>query len=472
MAIAISVEMVFAVSPMNTPGDYVHPLAETFMDFLRLLLACGNTDALEQAHQWDQQRFDTFLQENPMTEEQKVILSGIEEKCGLTPMEAPFGYLKRIQAEFDYRRLKFKPEYAEWAPEEPKVPTPPEWKVCFGAGFFETKGYGRAGKVIQIDKHFAWGGSDWYIPAVYICSGGVVMDICVEATAERITAFMKKWRLHDEYRANGIVISDEERELIEHENPLNIDIRATLTLNGLEMRMTRGCGESWIPECCLPEDFCPNSEAGWIVEHYGLDKEKAYGFYRASFPWSNGKKTAINSMEAVLEVSPTSLPGIHFHTPVVGEVLSFTHLITGCQHTMTIESVEPQALSDRAFYDPQYEFPGKYIQMRYALSPDISDRNFSVRDCLQNDQPRRKTLVSDRKDSESDFASSLAIIGGADGPTAIFVAGISRKSGDKERVSESLHMACSALRFEPVDDVEWRVEFREKLREDIKVTLL
>jgi len=62
--------------------------------------------------------------------------------------------------------------------------TPPEWKVCFGAGFFETKGYGRAGKVMQIDKHFAWGGSDWYIPAVYICSGGVVMDICVEAIAE------------------------------------------------------------------------------------------------------------------------------------------------------------------------------------------------------------------------------------------------------------------------------------------------
>ena len=141
---------------------------------------------------------------------------------------------------------------------------------------------------MQIDKHFAWGGSDWYIPAVYICSGGVVIDICVEATAERITAFMKKWRLHDEYRANGIVISDEERELIEHENPLNIDIRSTVTVNGIEMRMTRGCGESWIPESCLPEDFCPNPEAGWLVEHYGLDKEKAYGFYRASFPWSRG----------------------------------------------------------------------------------------------------------------------------------------------------------------------------------------
>ena len=39
-------EMIFSVSPMNTPGDYVHPLAETFEDFLRLLLACGDSAAL------------------------------------------------------------------------------------------------------------------------------------------------------------------------------------------------------------------------------------------------------------------------------------------------------------------------------------------------------------------------------------------------------------------------------------------
>ena len=31
-------EMVFAVSPMNTAPDYVHPLAKDFTDFLRLLL--------------------------------------------------------------------------------------------------------------------------------------------------------------------------------------------------------------------------------------------------------------------------------------------------------------------------------------------------------------------------------------------------------------------------------------------------
>ena len=41
-------DMVFAVSPCNLPGDYVHPLAETFEDFLRLMLMCSGLDAMEQ----------------------------------------------------------------------------------------------------------------------------------------------------------------------------------------------------------------------------------------------------------------------------------------------------------------------------------------------------------------------------------------------------------------------------------------
>ena len=44
-------ETVFAVSPMNAPGEQVHPIARSFSDLLRLLLACGSADALEQAWQ-------------------------------------------------------------------------------------------------------------------------------------------------------------------------------------------------------------------------------------------------------------------------------------------------------------------------------------------------------------------------------------------------------------------------------------
>lgn len=57
--------MVFSVNPMNSPGDYVHPLSKNFTDFLRLILACKDTSAIEQAWMWNQTQFEAFLDENP-----------------------------------------------------------------------------------------------------------------------------------------------------------------------------------------------------------------------------------------------------------------------------------------------------------------------------------------------------------------------------------------------------------------------
>ena len=55
------------VDSIHTGPNYVHPLAKNFADFLRLLLACGDVAALEQAWMWDKAQFETFLQDNPPT---------------------------------------------------------------------------------------------------------------------------------------------------------------------------------------------------------------------------------------------------------------------------------------------------------------------------------------------------------------------------------------------------------------------
>ena len=81
---------VFAVSPANTFPNYVHPLAKNFADFLRLLLACGDVAALEQAWMWDKAQFETFLQDNPPTQEQQETLALVATKLKLMPMERPW----------------------------------------------------------------------------------------------------------------------------------------------------------------------------------------------------------------------------------------------------------------------------------------------------------------------------------------------------------------------------------------------
>ena len=63
-------------------------------------------------------------------------------------------------------------------------------------------------------------------------------------------------------------------------------------------------------------------------------------------------------------------------------------------------------------------------------------------------------------------AGSIGIIGGADGPTAVFITSKLKKE------EKGLHAAFSALRYQPVDRVEWEFIFREKTMEDLRVSLL
>ena len=59
---------------------------------------------------------------------------------------------------------------------------------------------------------------------------------------------------------------------------------------------------------------------------------------------------------------------------------------------------------------------------------------------------------------------SVGIIGGADGPTAIFV------GHPKAEVSQR-HTAMSSMRFKHPKQIEWRIVFQEIPNEDLTVSL-
>ena len=58
------------------------------------------------------------------------------------------------------------------------------------------------------------------------------------------------------------------------------------------------------------------------------------------------------------------------------------------------------------------------------------------------------------------------MIGGADGPTAVFLTGKGKTEAPK------LHAACSALHFEPAARIEWRTAFRVKTVPDQTVVCI
>ncbi len=450
-------EMVFAVSPENLPGDYVHPIAKNFKDMLRLLISCGDMAAVEQAHACDIDIFNSFLEENKPSETQSAILEELKSKLSLSPMENPFEYIKELQSQFDYSKIKYTPEYydTDMNPNAPEEET--EWKVFYDGGYWEKKG--RAGKEIELNIRFNWGYELWHIPAIYSCSKGFVIDYCVEIAPEKLKVFIDKW---EPSRLNENKLTSEQRRQLESENPLEVDFRAFFYLNGKEIHPKSGTSISWIPESCLPSDVENNSASKKIIKHYGLDESKAWSFHRWSCPWATTRKPTIKTLKLMLERPPVSIIGEHFENPNAGDVITFIHPVFGTEHKLTVLEYEKQEFDSKAFAHEEYEFPTYHTVMTYILEPDISGENFSVRDCLDNDNPKRRPKKPFEPQATYD-ACSIGIIGSADGPTALVFS-----KGEKSKP----HAAMSALHFEPTDDVEWKMVFREKMMDDVEVTLL
>ena len=451
-------EMIFAVSPMNF-GDCVHPIARSFEDLLSLLLSCGSMDALEQCYAWDEDQFKAFLIDCPATEEQQAVLDALRTEFGLEPIEDAFSYVKELQAEFDLSRIPYTEEYYDPDMNAAAPVKPDEWKVTYDGGFWSNKG--NAGIELSIGKFFCWGEEKWYIPAVYICDKGLVIDYCKQADPVHVKAFIDKWDLLNEEKN---CYTQEQREQIEREHPLHTSFIGRVTLNGHKLKMDHGCGLPWIPESCLFDGLCQETTAVEIMKHYGLDDRLAWYMHRSSYRWDEVNGLDIQSLSVRMERQRDDISGQHFVTPVVGESITLVHPLNGQTFTLTVHEVERKELSERAFRDHNMEYPSHYLAMSYSLEPDISGRGFMIQDCAEGDRPRQK------KSDPNEFApvafnsaGVIGVIGGADGPTAIIMG----------QSASKLHGACSSLHFEPIsDEVEWRVIFSEKLIEDVEVELI
>lgn len=117
-------EMVFAVDPENYCGHNVFPLANNFADFIGLILATKNTNALLQIINWDKDQFLQYLndpEEVAYTSSQKVsdTLDILHTSLGIDPISNPFEYVKALQQDFPYDQIPFSDAYYD-ATEEAK----------------------------------------------------------------------------------------------------------------------------------------------------------------------------------------------------------------------------------------------------------------------------------------------------------------------------------------------------------------
>ena len=451
-------DMVFAVSPMNEPGNYVHPIASCFTDFLRLILACGNVAALEQAWEWDESQFDAFLAENPPDDVQSATLNTLRETLRITPMERPFSYLKVLHEAFDYSRIPYKKDYYDFYEESNSEPELPPWKVWFESGFWDRTGQGRPGIEMPIQRWFDWNGQPVYVPSVYSCARGLVVDICIEVSAGEIHAFMEKWSLSLEN--DGSDFTDEKCMLAEAENPLHIPFSPEVMMNGRMLRSCCGSGLSWNP--CVAEGNDPQAKG--ILAHYALDPACGWVIWRCSLLWERSRRPQVQTLSLTLRANTVAFPGTKFRVSSAGERVAFIHPKTGQQHYLTVQEYERQQVLSEDFGDESFEYPNHYIVMSYTIFPDLPKGTISLADRVQGDRPRKKRKNPDEPETFADgMAIGISIIGGADGPTAIFITG---------QEHSELHTACSSLHFSDEYDAEWQIVLHEKTRPDITAELV
>ena len=447
-------ETVFAVSPMNLAGDYVHPIARSFAELLELLWSCGNMAAIEQAHMWDRAQFDEYLKDNLPTDEHTAVMNAIKEKFAITPIDDPFSYIKKLQAEFDYSLIKYPPEYYDVDMNPAAEEQAARWKVTYDGGFWRSKG--RAGKEIPVEKTFFWGNERWYVPAIYICSKGLIIDFCTDADPDSLKAYIDKWNLLNKSDNH---YSKEQQEQMQSEHPLNAEFEAHVTLNGKELQSDRGYGVSWIPASCLNEEFQNEREAKHILEHYGLDPSRGWTIHRYSFLWATKRAPIIKSLNLSMQRRPTTVSGTHFVSPSAGDTITFIHPVTAIRHSLTVHECEIQQMEQRHFHNDSMEYPTHYTALTYTLTPEIPGCDFMLRDYNNGDRPRLKNP----RPGEFSPVSSVGVIGGADGPTMIILS-----NGNSART----RVACSSLYFEPQQNIEWYMTFSVKMMDDIEVSLI
>lgn len=317
-----------------------------------------------------------------------------------------------------------------------------KYKVFYQGSLYGHFGRDRAGKEIEIDKSFLWGGESWLVPSVYVCGKGLVADILKSVSVEDFRAFAEKFGLDEADDPENF--SPQRLAKAEAENPLGGGIYVTAKINGRESSMEFSSSDCWNPL------FPDGGDSEKLLEKYGLDKSFCWQITRVSIPWRSRKPKKICSLSLLLRADRLRVSEVHFKAERPGDRTEFTNPATGKTHILTVTDIKRQSLAQ--FPHIGKDEPKFFTLLRVDISPEISKDALLITDCAEGDRTHKGALPRN--------TSAIGIIGGADGPTVII------------SEYESGHTACSSMHFEPEYEPDWCMTFYDKPREDIEVELI
>lgn len=104
---------------------------------------------------------------------------------------------------------------------------------------------------------------------------------------------MEKWNLRPENDSYENFTKEQQMQM-EIENPLCLDFRPGIELNGNTLRMSHSCGVSFNP--CLPKRSFHEPETKEVMEYYGLDESCGWVIDRSAFSWAGSRRPEIKKL--------------------------------------------------------------------------------------------------------------------------------------------------------------------------------
>lgn len=283
----------------------------------------------------------------------------------------------------------------------------------------------KAGIKQIVNWHFTYLDREYMIPCIYRFSQGIVVDILQPLDQEEVKGFMEKYKDIDSEELSSF---DEKR--IERERPYGpVEIR-DIRFNG--KRGNRGWRSTG--GICLEGYHIEEESAGKLKEAYKeyLEAYESFGYQRMciSYPKAKrgknrirlfGRNHRLKGIELITSEQYINYPiGLSFtlNEKKPEHKVNFIHPITGKEHQLAFtwqESVEVPI--------PKAKLGKVYAQMAsYQVFQELG-----LGEQLIFDQAMQFEQVEEQEKAYMPTArGSIGIIGGACGPTAIFIAGKNR----------------------------------------------
>ena len=317
-------------------------------------------------------------------------------------------------------------------------------KVYYNSSLWD-KSKGIPGRSQKINWEFEENGLRRIIPTIYHFSKGIVFDLITIIDEGEFRRF------YDKYKNIEEDLEPLEQCIVEQEHPYQtMDIKE-IWINGIKVEEGHSSSGSLYISWLEGQD-----ELAVVKEAYShiLKNTSCFGCSRYLVPYPKkhhkiGEKLGLFHLSKIDEIKLITYPikklyplDINFEMSVEENLkeISFIHPITGIEHTLYFQN--PEVLEIQGLY---------FIQSMYEIEPELAEGSN-----LQFDSSIHYGGMS-IVDTDSSSAASIGIIGGANGATAILIAGKDKEANYGQK-GLPLHNALSMPSLERQDVYKFILE--------------